>query len=92
MVPRGHSQQQQQQVFMVVFSLLRAGILHATSGHCPRADVAYSICTLARRLSKTKNWIVGLASSCSIVHEFIHDDPLIHSLTHIVISFVLVPF
>lgn len=35
-------------------------IMYATSVNRPRADVAYSICTLARRLSKTKNWIVGL--------------------------------
>lgn len=57
-------------------------ILFATSAHRPQADVAYSICTLARRLSKTKSWIVGPAS-CS-TNLFVHEcmtilDPLAHT-------------
>jgi hypothetical protein len=46
--------------------LLDAGILLATTVNRPRADVAYTICTLARRLSKTKNWIVGLVPYLSV--------------------------
>ncbi|XBI91585.1 hypothetical protein VPH35_028870 [Triticum aestivum] len=38
--------------------LLDAGIVFANSANRPRADVAYSICALAR-MSKTKSWIVG---------------------------------
>ncbi|KAM0904591.1 hypothetical protein ACQ4PT_017916 [Festuca glaucescens] len=41
-------------------------ILLATTVNRPRADVAYTICTLARRLSKTKNWIVGLVPYLSM--------------------------
>lgn len=46
--------------FYFIYLLLDAEILFATSANRPRSDVGYSICTLARRLSKTKNWIVGL--------------------------------
>ncbi|GAA0139263.1 vesicle coat protein [Lithospermum erythrorhizon] len=35
-------------------------IFFATSAACPRADVAYSIHALSRRLAKTKNWIVAM--------------------------------
>ncbi|XP_066376620.1 putative clathrin assembly protein At5g57200 isoform X3 [Miscanthus floridulus] len=47
-------------------------ILFATSGHRPRADVAYSICTLARRLSKTKNWIVAL-KTLIVIHRLLRE-------------------
>ncbi|XP_066370422.1 putative clathrin assembly protein At5g57200 isoform X4 [Miscanthus floridulus] len=47
-------------------------ILIATSGHRPRADVAYSICTLARRLSKTKNWIVAL-KTLIVIHRLLRE-------------------
>ena len=35
-------------------------ILFATSAVRPRADVAYCIHALSRRLTKTRNWTVGL--------------------------------
>jgi len=35
-------------------------ILLATSAVRPRADVAYCIHALSRRLAKTRNWTVGL--------------------------------
>ncbi|XP_062178500.1 putative clathrin assembly protein At5g57200 isoform X3 [Phragmites australis] len=47
-------------------------ILFATSANCPRADVAYSICTLARRLSKTKNWIVAL-KTLIVIHRLLRE-------------------
>ncbi|CAN6193783.1 unnamed protein product [Urochloa humidicola] len=47
-------------------------ILYATSVHRPRADVAYSICTLARRLSKTKSWIVAL-KTLIVVHRLLRE-------------------
>ncbi|KAG0515478.1 hypothetical protein BDA96_10G282300 [Sorghum bicolor] len=47
-------------------------ILYATSGHRPRADVAYSICALARRLSKTKNWIVAL-KTLIVIHRLLRE-------------------
>ena len=37
-----------------------AEILFATSAVRPRADVAYCIHALSRRLAKTRNWTVGL--------------------------------
>ncbi|KAK3134280.1 hypothetical protein QOZ80_6AG0547210 [Eleusine coracana subsp. coracana] len=47
-------------------------ILFATSASRPRADVAYSICTLARRLSKTKNWIVAL-KTLIVIHRLLRE-------------------
>ncbi|CAL5039792.1 unnamed protein product [Urochloa decumbens] len=47
-------------------------ILYATSAHRPRADVAYSICTLARRLAKTKSWIVAL-KTLIVVHRLLRE-------------------
>uniref|UniRef100_K3Y2B7 ENTH domain-containing protein n=1 Tax=Setaria italica TaxID=4555 RepID=K3Y2B7_SETIT len=47
-------------------------ILYATSAHRPRADVAYSICTLARRLTKTKSWIVAL-KTLIVVHRLLRE-------------------
>ncbi|KAJ1260241.1 hypothetical protein BS78_10G216700 [Paspalum vaginatum] len=47
-------------------------ILFATSAHRPRADVAYSICTLARRLSKTKSWIVAL-KTLIVIHRLLRE-------------------
>lgn len=38
---------------------LSAEIFSATSAVRPRADVAYCIHALAKRLSKTRNWIVS---------------------------------
>jgi hypothetical protein len=37
-----------------------AEIFHSISAARPRADVAYCIHALARRLSKTRNWVVWL--------------------------------
>lgn len=37
----------------------RAGIFLATSASRPRADVAYCIHALARRIAKTHNWTVN---------------------------------
>lgn len=39
-----------------------SGIIVATSITCPRADVAYCIHALSKRLSKTRNWIVSFLS------------------------------
>ncbi|RLM55274.1 putative clathrin assembly protein [Panicum miliaceum] len=47
-------------------------ILYATSAHRPRADVAYSICTLARRLTKTKNWIVAV-KTLIVIHRLLRE-------------------
>ncbi|KAL6603112.1 hypothetical protein ACP70R_043473 [Stipagrostis hirtigluma subsp. patula] len=47
-------------------------ILFSTSISQPRADVAYSICTLARRLSKTKNWIVAL-KTLIVIHRLLRE-------------------
>ncbi|KAL5660953.1 hypothetical protein ACJX0J_028078, partial [Zea mays] len=47
-------------------------ILFATSAHRPQADVAYSICTLARRLSKTKSWIVAL-KTLIVIHRLLRE-------------------
>jgi len=44
--------------------LFFAEIFYATSAHQPRADVAYCIHTLARRLAKTRNWIVSPLCNC----------------------------
>ena len=46
------------------FFLFIVGIFSATSVSRPRADVAYCIHALARRLAKTKNWIVILLLLC----------------------------
>ncbi|KAE8785388.1 putative clathrin assembly protein [Hordeum vulgare] len=47
-------------------------IMFSTSVNRPRADVAYSICTLARRLSKTKNWIVAL-KTLIVIHRLLRE-------------------
>ncbi|KAL6874150.1 hypothetical protein ACP4OV_014232 [Aristida adscensionis] len=47
-------------------------IIFSTSANHPRADVAYSICTLARRLSKTKNWIVAL-KTLIVIHRLLRE-------------------
>ncbi|TVU08428.1 hypothetical protein EJB05_41832, partial [Eragrostis curvula] len=47
-------------------------ILFATSASRPRADVAYTICTLARRLAKTKNWIVAL-KTLIVIHRLLRE-------------------
>lgn len=48
------------EVLLFVCLLLLAEILQATSAVRPRADVAYCIHALARRLAKTHNWAVRL--------------------------------
>lgn len=54
------------------FFFLGAEILFATSAIRPRADVAYCIHALSRRLAKTHNWTVGLNLSiaCWIYWSF----------------------
>ena len=49
-------------ILFVLFSFL-IEIFFATSVARPRADVAYCIHALARRLAKTRNWIVTSSSS-----------------------------
>lgn len=49
---------QSKSAFLVWFSVVVSEILIATSAIRPRADVAYCIHALARRLSKTRNWTV----------------------------------
>ncbi|CAN6445800.1 unnamed protein product [Victoria cruziana] len=52
-----------------------AEILHATSTLRPRADVAYCIHALARRLAKTHNWTVAL-KTLIVIHRLLRDgDP-----------------
>ncbi|VAI92594.1 unnamed protein product [Triticum turgidum subsp. durum] len=46
--------------------------MFANSANRPRADVAYSICALARRLSKTKNWIVAL-KTLIVIHRLLRE-------------------
>ncbi|KAG4980272.1 hypothetical protein JHK85_034230 [Glycine max] len=50
-------------------------IFYATSSHQPRADVAYCIHTLAKRLSKTRNWIVAI-KTLIVIHRILREgDP-----------------
>ncbi|KAM0833783.1 hypothetical protein ACQ4PT_064065 [Festuca glaucescens] len=50
-------------------------IFYATSVSRPRADVAYCIYTLSRRLSKTKNWTVAL-KTLIVIHRLLREgDP-----------------
>ncbi|KAK7347764.1 hypothetical protein VNO80_22303 [Phaseolus coccineus] len=50
-------------------------IFYATSAHQPRADVAYCIHTLARRLAKTRNWIVAV-KTLIVIHRILREgDP-----------------
>ncbi|WVZ09315.1 hypothetical protein V8G54_013845 [Vigna mungo] len=50
-------------------------IFSATSAHQPRADVAYCIHTLARRLAKTRNWIVAV-KTLIVIHRILREgDP-----------------
>lgn len=54
--------------FVLIFGLGSAEILAATSVMRPRADVAYCIHALSRRLSKTHNWTVRfLLSPCLLL-------------------------
>ena len=45
---------------LFLFPFVFVEIFSATSAMRPRADVAYCIHALARRLAKTRNWIVML--------------------------------
>ncbi|XP_057731962.1 putative clathrin assembly protein At5g57200 [Arachis stenosperma] len=50
-------------------------IFYATAAHQPRADVAYCIHTLAKRLSKTRNWIVAI-KTLIVIHRILREgDP-----------------
>ncbi|MED6122518.1 hypothetical protein PIB30_040515 [Stylosanthes scabra] len=50
-------------------------ILYATAVHQPRADVANCIHTLAKRLSKTRNWIVAI-KTLIVIHRILREgDP-----------------
>ncbi|XP_020228599.1 putative clathrin assembly protein At4g25940 [Cajanus cajan] len=50
-------------------------IFYATSVHQPRADVAYCIHTLAKRLLKTRNWIVAI-KTLIVIHRILREgDP-----------------
>uniref|UniRef100_A0ACD5Z633 Uncharacterized protein n=1 Tax=Avena sativa TaxID=4498 RepID=A0ACD5Z633_AVESA len=50
-------------------------IFYATSVSRPRADIAYCIYTLSRRLSKTKDWIVAL-KTLIVIHRLLREgDP-----------------
>ncbi|KAJ8568394.1 hypothetical protein K7X08_027927 [Anisodus acutangulus] len=52
-----------------------ARIVVATSITCPRADVAYCIHALSRRLSKTRNWIVVI-KTLIVIHRVLREgDP-----------------
>ncbi|KAJ7979409.1 ENTH/ANTH/VHS superfamily protein [Quillaja saponaria] len=50
-------------------------IFYATSVHRPRADVAYCIHALSKRLSKTRNWIVALKTLIVIHRTLREGDP-----------------
>ncbi|URD91705.1 ENTH [Musa troglodytarum] len=47
-------------------------IFVATSANCPRSDVAYCVHALARRLSKTRNWVVAL-KSLIVIHRTLRE-------------------
>lgn len=49
-------------MYLQVVALLIAAIFDAVSASRPRADVAYCINALARRLARTHNWAVCSAS------------------------------
>ncbi|KAL1371929.1 hypothetical protein HN51_002119 [Arachis hypogaea] len=50
-------------------------IFYATAAHQPRADVAYCIHTLSKRLSKTRNWIVAI-KTLIVIHRILREgDP-----------------
>ncbi|KAJ1400631.1 Phosphoinositide-binding clathrin adaptor, domain 2 [Sesbania bispinosa] len=50
-------------------------IFYATSAHQPRADVAYCIHALSKRLSKTRNWIVAI-KTLIVIHRILREgDP-----------------
>ncbi|CAL5184557.1 unnamed protein product [Lathyrus oleraceus] len=50
-------------------------IFYATSAHQPRADVAYCIHKLSKRLSKTRNWIVAVKTLIVIHRTLREGDP-----------------
>ncbi|XP_061361970.1 putative clathrin assembly protein At5g57200 [Gastrolobium bilobum] len=50
-------------------------IFYATSAHQPRADVAYCIHKLSKRLSKTRNWIVAIKTLIVIHRTLREGDP-----------------
>ncbi|XP_039043151.1 putative clathrin assembly protein At5g35200 [Hibiscus syriacus] len=53
-------------------------ILAAVSATRPRADVAYCIYALARRLSRTRNWVVAL-KTLIVIHRALREvDPTFH--------------
>ncbi|CAD5181065.1 unnamed protein product [Musa acuminata subsp. malaccensis] len=58
-------------------------IFVATSANCPRSDVAYCVHALARRLSKTRNWVVAL-KSLIVIHRALRegDAPFRDELLH----------
>ncbi|XP_061361720.1 putative clathrin assembly protein At5g57200 [Gastrolobium bilobum] len=50
-------------------------IFYATSAHQPRADVAYCIRKLSKRLSKTRSWIVAI-KTLIVIHRILREgDP-----------------
>ncbi|XP_057417903.1 putative clathrin assembly protein At4g25940 [Lotus japonicus] len=50
-------------------------IFYATSAHQPRADIAYCIHLLSKRLSKTQNWIVAI-KTLIVIHRILREgDP-----------------
>ncbi|KAE9601644.1 hypothetical protein Lal_00040676 [Lupinus albus] len=50
-------------------------ILYATAANQPRADVAYSIQALSKRLSKTRSWIVAI-KTLIVIHRILREgDP-----------------
>ncbi|XP_027339051.1 putative clathrin assembly protein At5g57200 [Abrus precatorius] len=50
-------------------------IFYATSAHQPRADVAYCIHKLSKRLSKTRSWIVAIKTLIAIHRTLREGDP-----------------
>ncbi|KAK7411984.1 hypothetical protein VNO78_03429 [Psophocarpus tetragonolobus] len=50
-------------------------IFYATSAHQPRADVAYCIHKLSKRLSKTRSWIVAIKTLIVIHRTLREGDP-----------------
>lgn len=56
-------------VFDGVYAVV-AEIVAATSIARPRADVAYCIHALSRRLAKTRNWIVSATLSSMFIISF----------------------
>lgn len=58
---------------MIYSVVIIAAIFAYISASRPRADVAYCIHALARRLSRTRNWAVCIFTLIIIMRELLHN-------------------